>query len=147
VPSVPRPTTFPVSAANALRLTLDDLDRARGRGAAVVDARPRHLYLGEPDAPGTGHIPRAYTLSYQELVDGSTGLFQSPVAIRRLAVAAGIDPDDPPAEVVTTCGIGVSATVAMIALELIGIPVSGVYDGAWSEWSADRARAVAYGAG
>ena len=142
-----RPTTFPVSAPNALRLSLDDLDRARGRGAAVVDARPRHLYLGEPGAPGTGHIPGAYTLSYQELVDGSTGLFQSPTAIRRLVVAAGIDTDDPPAEVVTTCGIGVSATVAMIALELIGVPVSGVYDGAWSEWSADRARAVAFGAG
>jgi thiosulfate/3-mercaptopyruvate sulfurtransferase len=146
-PSEPRPTTFPVCAPNALRLSLDDLDRARGSGAAVVDARPRHLYLGEPGAPGTGHIPGAYTLSYQELVDGATGLFQSPTAIRRLVVAAGIDPDDPPAEVVTTCGIGVSATVAMIALELIGIPVRGVYDGAWSEWSADRARPVAFGAG
>jgi thiosulfate/3-mercaptopyruvate sulfurtransferase len=146
-PSAPHPTAFPVRAPNALRLALDDLDRAQRRGAVVVDARPRYLYLGDPDAPGTGHIPGAHALSYQELVDGATGLFQPPVAIRRLAVAAGIDPDDPPSEVIATCGIGVSATVALIALELIGIPVSGVYDGAWSEWSADLARPVAYGSG
>jgi thiosulfate/3-mercaptopyruvate sulfurtransferase len=146
-PSAPHPTAFPVGAPNALRLALDDLDRAQRRGAVVVDARPRYLYLGDPDAPGTGHIPGAHALSYQELVDGATGLFQPPVAIRRLAVAAGIDPDDPPSEVIATCGIGVSATVAVIALELIGIPVSGVYDGAWSEWSADLARPVAYGSG
>ena len=35
----------------------------------------------------------------------------------------------------------------MIALEIVGVPVRGVYDGAWSEWSADPARPVAYGAG
>ena len=141
------PADFPVRAPNRLRLTLDDLDEARSRGATIVNARPRHLYLGEPGTPGTGHIPGALALPYQELVDGATGLFQGPSALRRLVIAAGIDPDDPPAEVVTTCGIGVSATVAMIALELVGVTVNGVYDGAWSEWSADPARPVAYGNG
>ena len=34
----------------------------------------------------------------------------------------------------------------MIALEMAGIPVAGVYDGSWNEWSADPARPVAYGA-
>jgi thiosulfate/3-mercaptopyruvate sulfurtransferase len=144
-PSAVRPTAFPVRTPNTLRLTLDDLDQALQRGALVVDARPRHLYLGAPDAPGSGHIPGARSLSYQELVDGATGLFQQPSAIRRLVAAAGIDPDDPPDEVIATCGIGVSATVAMIALELVGIPTRGVYDGAWSEWSAQCARPVAYG--
>ena len=128
-----------------LRLELEDLTHAMDRGAVVVDARPRHLFVGEPGAAGTGHIPGALSLPYNELVDGATGLFQSPAAIGRLVRSAGIDPGRPPAEVVTTCGIGVSATVAMIALELVGVPVDGVYDGAWSEWSADPARPVAYG--
>ncbi len=144
------PTDVPSTMVRArtqtpLRLSLDDFERARLRGAVVVDARPRHLYLGEPGLAGTGHIPGALALPYQELVDGATGLFQSPAAIRRLVVAAGIDPDAPAAEVVATCGIGVSATVALIALELVGVRVSGVYDGAWTEWSADPARPVAYG--
>jgi rhodanese-related sulfurtransferase len=144
-PAAPRHTSFPVGDANGLRLTVDDLELALGRGATLVDARPRHLFLGDPGARGTGHIPGARARSYQELVDGATGLFQSPDAIRRLVIDAGIDPDDPPAEVITTCGIGVSATVALIALERAGIAVTGVYDGAWSEWTADEARPIAYG--
>ncbi len=146
-PDTPSPVTFPVRTPTELRLTLDDLQRARADGAVVVDARPRHLYIGEPEEPATGHIPGALALSYQELVDGATGLFQSPAAIRRLAMSVGIDPEEPPRSVITTCGIGVSATVAMIALELVGVPVRGVYDGAWSEWSANPALPVAYGAG
>ena len=50
-------------------------------GAVVVDARPRHLFVGEPGTAGTGHIPGALSLPYNELVDGATGLFQSPAAI------------------------------------------------------------------
>lgn len=144
-PVAVRLSDLPVRPAGPLRLRLDDLHRARARGAVVVDARPRHLFLGEPGAAGTGHMPGARALPYQELVDGATGVFQSPAAIRRLVLTAGIDPAAPPAEVVTTCGIGVSATVAMVALELVGVTVSGVYDGAWSEWSADPALPVAYG--
>ena len=121
---------------------------SRGRDSGAPSSwtlGPVIPYLGEPGLAGTGHIPGAPALPYQELVDGATGLFQSPAAIRRLVVAAGIDPDAPPAEIVATCGIGVSATVALIALELVGVRVSGVYDGAWTEWSADPARPVAYG--
>ncbi len=114
----------------------------------VVDARPRHLYIGEPGSPGTGHIPGALPLSYQELVDGATGLFQSPVAIRRLVICGGHRSRSAEGHrSIATCGIGVSATVALIALELVGVPVSGVYDGAWSEWGSDPTLPVAYGAG
>ena len=45
-----------------------------------------------------------------------------------------------------TCGSGVSATARPVALESVGIPVAGVYDGSFNEWSADPARPVAYGA-
>ncbi len=141
-----QPAMFSARERPLLRRTIDDVELARASGATLVDARPRHLFLGESGVPGTGHIPGALCLPYQELVDGATGLFASPAAIERLLRAAGLDPARPPRELITTCGTGVSATVALIALELVGVHGAGVYDGAFSEWSADASRPVAYGA-
>jgi thiosulfate/3-mercaptopyruvate sulfurtransferase len=151
-----RPTSAPVTqrpsavftprARTALRRSLDEVEVASAGGVTLVDARPRHLFLGEPGAAGTGHIPGARSLPYQELVDGATGLFATPAAIARLLRDAGIDPARPPRELITTCGTGVSATVALIALELAGVHGAGVYDGSFSEWAADPARPIEYGA-
>jgi thiosulfate/3-mercaptopyruvate sulfurtransferase len=127
-----------------LRRTLVDVQEARERGAALVDARPRHLFLGEEGAASTGHIPGSRCLPYQELVDGATGVWAAPDAVRRLVRDAGIDPDRPPHELIVTCGSGVSATVALFSLERIGIHADGVYDGSFNEWSAVRAP-VEYG--
>jgi thiosulfate/3-mercaptopyruvate sulfurtransferase len=139
------PAIFTARPRPQLRRTLDEIIAARGRGAVLVDARPRHLFLGERGAVNTGHIPGARCLPYQELVDGATGLWAAPAAIARLARDAGIDPDSPPQELIATCGSGVSATVAMLALERIGLHCDGVYDGSFNEWSADPDRPVAYG--
>jgi thiosulfate/3-mercaptopyruvate sulfurtransferase len=130
-----------------LRRTLHEVEEASRSGAALVDARPRHLFVGECGVANTGHIPGSLCLPYQELVDGATGLWAAPAAVARLARDAGIDPDRPPAELIATCGSGVSATVAMMALERIGVHCAGVYDGSFNEWSADPARPVHYGAG
>jgi thiosulfate/3-mercaptopyruvate sulfurtransferase len=139
------PRQFTARRRPRLRRTLAEVEEARERGATLVDARPRHLFLGEPGTANTGHIPGSRSLSYQELVDGATGLWAAPAAVARLALDAGIDPDRPPRELIATCGSGVSATVALLALERIGIHADGVYDGSFNEWSADEARTVAYG--
>jgi thiosulfate/3-mercaptopyruvate sulfurtransferase len=141
----PPPGQFTARPRPGLRRTLAEVLGACGRGAVLVDARPRHLFLGEQGVANTGHIPGARCLPYQELVDGASGLWAAPAAITRLARGAGIDPDRPPRELIATCGSGVSATVAMLALERIGIHCHGVYDGSFNEWSADQARPVAYG--
>jgi thiosulfate/3-mercaptopyruvate sulfurtransferase len=65
--------------------------------------------------------------------------------VRRLATDAGIDPGRPPSELIATCGSGVSATVALLALERIGIRCDGVYDGSFNEWSMAPERPVVYG--
>jgi thiosulfate/3-mercaptopyruvate sulfurtransferase len=44
---------------------------------------------------------------------------------------AGIDLGRP---IVTSCGSGVTACVAALALHLIGHRDIAVYDGSWSEW-------------
>jgi len=128
-----------------LRRTLADVEAARAEGATLVDARPRHLFVGERGVASTGHIPGSRCLPYQELVDGATGLWAAPAAVRRLAQDAGIDPDRPPRELIATCGSGISATVALLALERIGVHAEGVYDGSFNEWSADSSRPVEYG--
>ena len=128
-----------------LRRTLADVEGSRARGAALVDARPRHLFLGDQDVANTGHIPGSRSLPYQELVDGATGLWAAPDAVRRLARDAGIDPDRPPQELIATCGSGVSATVAFFSLERIGIHADGVYDGSFNEWSAAHGPRIEYG--
>lgn len=128
-----------------LRRTLVEVEQACRSGSALVDARPRHLFLGEPAVAGTGHIPGSVSLPYQELVDGATGLWAAPAAVSRLVRDAGIDPDRPPTGLIATCGSGVSATVALMSLERIGIHAEGVYDGSFNEWSADQTRPVEYG--
>ena len=144
-PAAPRPAEFTAALRPRLRRTLADVEEACRSGATLVDARPRHLFIGEPGVAGTGRIPGSRCLPYQELVDGATGLWAAPAAVARLARDAGIDPDRPPTEVIATCGSGVSATVALMALERTGVHCSGVYDGAFNEWSADPVRPVEYG--
>jgi thiosulfate/3-mercaptopyruvate sulfurtransferase len=143
--TAPRKGRFTPRARPRLRRTLTEVAQAQARGAALVDARPRHLFLGEPRAANTGHIPGARCLPYQELVDGATGLWAAPDAVRRLSMAAGIDPAQPPAELIATCGSGISAAVALLSLERIGVHCDGVYDGSFNEWGADPDRPVAYG--
>ena len=141
----PVPTRFGARLRPRLRRTLPEVERALDGGAMLVDARPRHVFIGEPGTPNTGHIPGARCLPYQELVDGATGLWAAPAAVARLARDAGIDCDRPPGELIATCGSGVSATVALLALERIGVHCDGVYDGSFNEWNADPARPVALG--
>jgi thiosulfate/3-mercaptopyruvate sulfurtransferase len=140
------PRTFTPRIRPRMRRTLDEVNRARARGATLVDARPRHLFLGQPGVANTGHIPGSRSLPYQELVDGATGLWAAPAAVSRLARHAGIDPNQPPNELIATCGSGVSATVALFSLERIGVHCEGVYDGSFNEWGADPAQPIAYGA-
>ena len=54
--------------------------------------------------------------------------------MREILAAAGIDLAAP---VTTSCGSGVTASVLMFAMHLIGKDDTALYDGSWAEWSAD----------
>ena len=54
----------------------------------------------------------------------------------RIAGVEGLDLAHP---VVTTCGSGVTASVLLFALHLLGKQDAALYDGSWSEWGADPA--------
>ena len=50
---------------------------------------------------------------------------------------------NPKAPTVTTCGSGVSAAIAALALARLGNWDVAVYDGSWTEWASDPARPIA----
>jgi thiosulfate/3-mercaptopyruvate sulfurtransferase len=56
-----------------------------------------------------------------------------------------VDVGNLPNEVVVYCNGGVSCTVPMNALRLLGRDDVAVYDGSWNEWGNDATRPVATG--
>ncbi|MCJ2050738.1 3-mercaptopyruvate sulfurtransferase [Methylobacterium sp. J-070] len=124
----------------------DDVARALQTGSAqVVDARSATRFRGEEPEPRAGvrpgHMPGARNLHYAALQ--RDGRMKSPEELAAAFAESGVDPDR---QIVTTCGSGVTAAIIALALETMGRPARGLYDGSWSEWGADPARAVATGA-
>lgn len=105
----------------------------------VVDARDEGRFTGTTldtvhNLSG-GHIPGARNVPFTALLDAN-GTFRSPGELRAAFEEAGIDLTGP---LVTSCGSGVTASVLVFALHLIGKTDVALYDGSWSEWGADPA--------
>ncbi|MBN8437731.1 MAG: sulfurtransferase [Candidatus Accumulibacter sp.] len=108
----------------------------------VIDARSPDRFRGENetlDAVG-GHIPGAINRFFRDNLDAG-GHFRPAIDLRRefLALLAGIDP----AQVVMSCGSGVTACHNLLAMEIAGLPGARLYAGSWSEWCSDPTRPVA----
>jgi thiosulfate/3-mercaptopyruvate sulfurtransferase len=102
----------------------------------VIDARSHNRFLGrEPEPrPGVrpGHIPGSISIPYVELTE-SDGTLKSRDSLAELFRARNVDPGHPN---VTSCGSGITAAIAMLALTVAGAKDVAVYDGSWSEWGA-----------
>jgi thiosulfate/3-mercaptopyruvate sulfurtransferase len=118
-----------------------------GGRAQIVDARPVGRFEGRDPEPRPGlrlgHIPGSCNVPFGELVnaDGTLKSRDDLIAVFR---AAGIDPHAP---VVTTCGSGITASLAAFALAVVGQPDVAVYDGSWAEWGRPGDTPVASGTG
>ncbi len=101
----------------------------------VVDVRAPGRFNGTEPEPRaglrSGHIPGSLNLPFAMLFDGESQTLRDPEILRTLSTDAGIDLGRP---IVTSCGSGVTACVAALALHLIGHRDIAVYDGSWSEW-------------
>lgn len=142
--SVP-PRTF-VGHANAqMTVTADDLAEAVTRHEAVLlDARSPERFEGrvEPLDPRAGHIPGAQNFHYARNLDAN-GFFLPPARLAeqfRRALRGR-----PPAQVIASCGSGVTACHNLLALERSGLGGGRLYPGSFSEWSRDAGRQVATG--
>lgn len=133
-PSAMTPERFePRPVADITRDREAVLSHLEQKTAVVIDVRPRERFRGEVPEPRAGmragHMPGAVNLPFTELlVDGH--LAPEPDLRARFA-AVGVSEDD---WVVTSCGSGVTACVALLALDCIGHTRHALYDGSWSEW-------------
>lgn len=113
------------------------LANCAARTEQVVDARDAERFTGDAEdlihnLPG-GHIPGARNVCFADLL-GDDGTFRPVDEMRRAFEDAGIVLEEP---IVTSCGSGVTASVLVFALHLMGIDTVALYDGSWSEWGSD----------
>lgn len=136
VPGVASGTVFTTRARSALRRTAAEVEAVLGRADVVlIDARPPDQYAGALTAAGrAGHIPGAVNVPYPRLVDAGTGRFLPSSELARVFREAGVDVTALPPEVIVYCNGGVSCTVPLNALRLLGRDEVAVYDGSWNEW-------------
>ncbi|MFJ8487034.1 sulfurtransferase [Streptomyces sp. NPDC094038] len=106
----------------------------------AVCALRRPEYLGTPEHPRSGHIPRTTSLPYADLLGPGNTL--SPERTARLAAAHGIRAGD---GTVLYCGGAVNAAGLALALHEIGIDDVLLYDGSLAEWRADPALPLVVG--
>jgi thiosulfate/3-mercaptopyruvate sulfurtransferase len=131
----------------AMRKTADEVMADLSRTDVVlIDARPAEQYAGAVSAAArAGHIPGARNVPYATLIDAGTGKFRSEGELRDALRAGGVDLEGLPAHVTVYCNGGVSCTVALNALRLLGRDDVAVYDGSWNEWGNDPARPIKAG--
>lgn len=113
--------------------------------ALLLDARATERYEGrvEPVDARAGHIPGAHSAPFATyLRDEPAARLRPPGELRARFDALGVADAK---QVVAYCGSGVTACHTLLALHLAGYPRAMLYEGSWSDWSADPALAVASG--
>lgn len=151
----PKVVTFTPRPRPSWLAIKDDVASALGHpGIAIVDCLFSELYHSTEshlwgDRPG--HIPSAVNIPYLANADpalatttaaerdrllaaGRTLTFGSPDTLAALYAACGVTPDR---AVITYCGRGYSAACGLLALKVLGYQDVRLYDGSWTEWSAD----------
>lgn len=108
-------------------------DKLKSGSTIILDARPTPRFEGlaaEP-RPGllAGHMPGAINLPFGALI--RDGALISRVELEDRFRVLGIAPD---ADIVTTCGSGVTAAILSLALYETGRKTARLYDGSWAEW-------------
>jgi thiosulfate/3-mercaptopyruvate sulfurtransferase len=112
---------------------------------AIVDGEPACLLnaltpaafkgLGPGAYSRPGRIPGSISVPAQSLLDPDTWRFRPREEL--VETLAGLLEADPATPVVAYCGGGISATVDVFALSMLGRDDVVLYDGSLTEWSAD----------
>jgi thiosulfate/3-mercaptopyruvate sulfurtransferase len=120
-----------------------DADEAASiaRNGALLDARGKTAYEGDPDKPASGHIPGAICAGAKDAL-GDDGCFKPAEDLNALYAGHGANGSQP---VGVYCGSGNAASFELAGMYAAGLEAS-LYVGSWSAWSADPDRPAAQGA-
>jgi len=134
--TVPRDRHFTARLNNTLVRSLEDVRALLGsKREQIVDARAANRFRGEAPEPRaglrSGHMPGAFNLPYNDLIDARSGTMLPADKLAARIAKSGIDPAK---KVTASCGSGVTACVVGLALYLTGAPEAAIYDGSWTEW-------------
>ena len=160
----PVPTLFSPRPQPRWLATAAEIEHALSESnsmVCLVDTRPPEQYAGRaiwtPEGsrwfpPGQdwlsltdgrvmrgGHIPGALHLHASTTLNTVDWTFRDKAALRELARTRGIDPAY---RVITYCGVGISASLALFALHLAGYRHLALYDASWEEWGTDPTRPI-----
>lgn len=135
------PVAFPTRPIPVARVVdvaeIDAIAESAAAGAVpdtvLLDARETARFHGEPhplDAV-SGHIPGARTLSCRENVGPDGRLLPVDVLRARVEAVGVVDG----ADVVSSCGSGVTACHTLLVLEHLGHEGARLYPGSWSQWA------------
>jgi thiosulfate/3-mercaptopyruvate sulfurtransferase len=131
----PAPQAYEARLDPALVRSVEDVLAIAADGAEqILDARSAGRFQGTAPEPRaglrSGHMPGASNLPYTDLL-AEDGTMRPTDELTTLFAASGINLEEP---VVCSCGSGVSATVLLLGLYLLGHEGGSLYDGSWSEW-------------
>ena len=134
-PPAPEPAQFAVTFHPDLVRDWRQVSASlQGKSEQIVDVRPAVRFRGEAPEPRPGvrpgHMPGAVSLPVTDLFTPD-GRLAPAGALETALRAAGVDLEAP---VAFTCGSGVAASAAALALARLGVWDAAVYDGSWTEW-------------
>jgi thiosulfate/3-mercaptopyruvate sulfurtransferase len=156
----PRATFTPRPRSDWIAGKKDVVAALHQPGTVIVDCLTPEMYHGGGDrhvwGQRAGHIPGAVNVPYLANIDpalasataaererllasGRSFAFASRDELSALYDRAGVAPDK---AVITYCGRGYAGACGLLALKALGYQRVRLYDGSWSEWSADPALPV-----
>ncbi len=132
------PGVFTLKDDPSVRVSLQQVKQALGqRNLVLIDPRPPELFAGEQDVwIRNGHIPGARNIPWVTFTVGETNFHKlRPLSeIQQILASRGITPDK---NIIVTCSTGREATLQYHVLKhLLGYPNVRVYEGSWTEYSA-----------
>jgi thiosulfate/3-mercaptopyruvate sulfurtransferase len=147
LPVTPTPATFvaaPRPERVAKRAEVERIVAAGDGSTCLVNALTAPVFRGEGRSSYArpGRIPGSANAPWTSLVDPDTNRFRPPAELRLALQDAGALGDVP---VVAYCGGGISATVDLFALSLLGRDDGRLYDGSLTEWTLDPSLPVELG--
>ncbi|HSB71431.1 MAG TPA: sulfurtransferase [Candidatus Methylomirabilis sp.] len=133
VPPRHPPASFTPALRPEWRVIAEDVRRAIGNpGVRLVDCRGPADFRGDVGrGERKGRIPGAVNLPIHGFWEGPHKTWKSEADLRAMHEAAGVGPDS---RVITYCNAGVSASVGLLALKLLGYPSAANYAGSWYDW-------------